>query len=206
MIAGLSGYGKNTFALRYLVNAELSARFIFDPDPGEFNPDAGEFSDRLNLIPTQTPYDLAAHLVRGWVVFDPHLLFCGKPSEGLDFFCDWAYEKSLALPGEKAIVVDEVWKYCNSQVIPAGIRNVALSGRKPKLQLYVLTQEPNKLNSTFQGAMSELVCFRLQGEKQLRFASDFGFNAEEVANLGPLQFVARNLDSGGELRGKIPFL
>ena len=206
VIAGLSGYGKNTFALRYLVNAELSARFIFDPDPGEGNPDVGEFSDRLQLQPTVTPYELSLHLVRGWVVFDPHALFTGKPAEALNFFCDWAYEKSLALPGEKALVVDEVWKYCNSQTIPAGVRNVALSGRKPRLQLYVLTQEPNKLNSTFQGAMSECVCFRLQGEKQLRFAADFGFNPDEVANLDPLHFVARNLDTRGELRGKIPFL
>jgi len=30
-----------------------------------------------------------------------------------------------------------------------------------------------------------------------------GFDAEEVSNLQPLQFVAWNLDSGGELRGSI---
>lgn len=203
VVAGLSGYGKNTFVLRYLVNADLSARFIFDPDPGEFNSDQGEFADRLKLDPTQSAYDLAKHLVQGWVVFDPHVIFQGSPQSALNFYCEWAYEKSLQLPGEKALVVDEIWKYCSANYIPDGIRSVALSGRKPKLQLFALTQEPNKLNSTFQGAMSEFVCFRLQGDKQLGFAADFGFNREEIANLDPLQYVARNLDTGGELRGTI---
>jgi len=31
----------------------------------------------------------------------------------------------------------------------------------------------------------------------------FGFDPEEVSNLQPLQFVARNLGSGGELRGQL---
>lgn len=30
-----------------------------------------------------------------------------------------------------------------------------------------------------------------------------GFQAEDVRGLAPLNFIARNLDSGGELRGEI---
>jgi hypothetical protein len=56
---------------------------------------------------------------------------------------------------------------------------------------------------TLKSAMSEVVCFRLQGEGPLSFAEQFGFDREEVANLPPLSYVARNLDSGGELRGVI---
>lgn len=203
VVAGLSGYGKNTAMIRYLINAKLTARFLFDPDPGEFNPDLGEFADRLKLEPTQTPFQLSSHLVGGWIPFDPHTLFPGDPQTGLEFFCDWAYEKSLQIPGEKAIVVDEAWKYCSANFIPPALRKVALSGRKPHLQLYILTQEPNKLNSTLQSAMSELVCFRLQGEKSLDFVKGYGFNPDEISKLDPLHFVARNLDSGGELRGRI---
>ena len=203
VVAGLSGYGKNTFVLRYLVNADLSARFIFDPDPGEFNPELGEFADRLGLEPTVSPYELGKHLCRGWVVFNPHTLFEGRPEEGLNFFCDWAYAHSLALPGEKVIVIDEIWKYCSGNSIPQPIRAVALSGRKAKVQLVVITQEPQRLNMTLKSAMSEVVCFRLQGEGPLSFAEQFGFDREEVANLPPLSYVARNLDSGGELRGVI---
>lgn len=205
VVAGLSGYGKNTFLLRFLVNAKLSARFLFDPDPGEFDPDVGEFAQRLQLDPTCDAYDLALHLTRpgGWQCFDPHTLFRGRPDDAVNFFCDYAYEKSLVLPGEKAIVIDEVWKYCSAQKIPEGIRAVALSGRKARLQLFVNTQEPQRLNDTFKAGCSEVVCFRLQSDKQLGFAREMGFDAEEVAALPPLSFVARNLDTGGEIRHTI---
>jgi hypothetical protein len=201
--AGLSGYGKNTFILRYLVNADLTARFIFDPDPGEFNPDQGEFSDRLKLEPTVTAYQLMLHLVRGWIVFDPHGLFLGRLKEAAEFFCDWAFQQSLALPGKKAIVLDEVWQYCTGQYIPDALQNVCVSGRKRGLKLIVATQQPQRLNMTMKTCVSEIVCFRLQGDGPLSFAEEFGFNRDEVATLEPLAFVARNLDSGGELRGRI---
>jgi hypothetical protein len=47
------------------------------------------------------------------------------------------------------------------------------------------------------------VCFRLQSPKTLDLVEDYEFDRDEIANLQPLQFVARNMDSGGELRGAI---
>lgn len=205
VIAGLSGYGKNTAVLRYLVNADLTARFMFDPESGEWNPDLGEFADRLQLEPTCDGYHLALHLTRpgGWVAFDPHFLFPGNPAAGLDFFCEWAFEKSFAMPGEKSIVVDELWNYVSPQKMPMGIRKAALSGRKAKLKLIVITQEPARMNETLQGAVSEVVCFRLQSEKQLAFVRSIGFDPDEISQLPPLAFVSRNLDSGAEVRHTI---
>jgi hypothetical protein len=145
------------------------------------------------------------HLCRpgGWLAFDPHFLFEGNPSAGLNFFCEWAYEKALALPGEKALVVDELSQHVTPQKIPEGIRKAALSGRKAGLKLFALTQEPTRMNETLMGACSEFVCFRLQSEKQLAFVASLGFNPEEIAQLPPLAYVARNLDSGAELRHTI---
>jgi hypothetical protein len=70
----------------------------------------------------------------------------------------------------------------------------------------VETQQPQRLNMTLKTCMSEVVCFRLQGDGPLEFAREFGFDRDEVAALAPLHFVSRNLDSGGELRGMIPKL
>jgi len=39
--------------------------------------------------------------------------------------------------------------------------------------------------------------------RALDFAEEYGFARAEVSALAPLQFVARNLDSGGELRGRV---
>ena len=41
VVAGVGGSGKNTFALRYLVNAPLDVRFVFYPE--------GEYAQRLEL-------------------------------------------------------------------------------------------------------------------------------------------------------------
>jgi len=45
--------------------------------------------------------------------------------------------------------------------------------------------------------------FRLQQDKALENAAEYGFDLEELKVLPDLQFVARNLDSGGELGGRI---
>jgi hypothetical protein len=80
---------------------------------------------------------------------------------------------------------------------------VTQTGRKRGLALMVNTQLPNKLNGSILNEVSELVCFRLQQDKALEKVAEYGFDAEELKALSDLQFVARNLDSGGELRGRI---
>lgn len=196
--------GKSTFGLRYLVNAPLSVRYLFDPEPGEFNPDKGEYADRLGLTPACTAYELDLSLCQGWIAFDPHTLFPGRLEAALDFFCEWAWETAGRIPGEKIIQIDEVWKYCSPQSIPKPLQTIVQSGRKRKLRLMVNTQEPNRLNSSLLNGASEVVAFRLQSNPALDVAEkNWGLKREEIAALQPLQFVARNCDSGGELRGRL---
>ena len=202
--AGVSGTGKSTFGLRYLANADLTVRYLFDPDPGEFNPDVGEFADRLRLAPARDVYELSLGLCQGWVIFDPHTLFPGRIEEAFNWFCDWAWQTSATIPGNKVMVADEIWNYCTPQGIPYELKTIVQSGRKRRLHLMVNGQEPNRLNGTILNGVSEFVCFRLQSPAALDLVKKtYGFDAEEVSNLQPLQFVARNLDSGGELRGSI---
>jgi hypothetical protein len=195
IVAGLSGTGKSTFALRYLVNAPLAVRFCFDVE--------GEFAERLGLPAASHPYELQLHACGGWVLFDPHQLFAGRIEEAFAFFCEWAYRFSERVPGRKVLVVDEVWKYCTPNAIPTELALVTQSGRKRGLALLVNTQLPNKLNGSILNEVSEFVCFRLQQAKVLEKAGEYGFDAEELKALPDLQFVARNLDSGGERRGRI---
>jgi hypothetical protein len=48
-----------------------------------------------------------------------------------------------------------------------------------------------------------MVCFRLRFDRALEKVREYGFNADELKGLPDLHFVAWNLDSGGDLRGKI---
>lgn len=203
--AGQSGSGKSTFCVRYLLNAPLSVRFLFDPDPGEFHPDKGEFSDRLKLPPARDEFDLALGLIGGWVAFDPWEMFPGEAEAALEYFCEFAFEKSAGIPGSKILVVDEVWKYCSPQMIPHWLKRVVKEGRKRGLRLWVNIQEPWKLNSSIVSEVSEFDFFRLQLLKPTHadFVSGCGFDPAEISALAPLQYVARNMDSGGMQRGKL---
>jgi hypothetical protein len=201
--AGVSGTGKSTFGLRYLVNAPLSCRFLFDAESSERDPAQNEFAHRLQLPPAGDAYELGLGMCRGYVPFDPHALFAGRLDEALLFFLEWVWEMSARLPGQKVVVIDEVWRYVNPHKIPIELMNIVQSGRRRGVHLLLNCQEPNKLNSTILNGASEFVCFKLQGEKALNVVESYGFEREEVGNLAPLQFVARNLDSGGELRGRI---
>jgi hypothetical protein len=192
--AGVGGSGKSTFALRYLVNAPLDVRFIFDPE--------NEYSQRLQMPAATNGYELDLQLCQGWVLFDPHTLFAGRVTEAFAFFCDWAFTVSERLPGRKVLVVDEVWKYCTPQSIPPELATVCQTGRKRGLTLMVNTQLPNKLNGSILNEWSEFVCFRLGFEKAIAVAVERGFNAQQISSLPDLEFISRT-DVGGELRGKI---
>ena len=193
--AGLSGTGKSTFALRYTINDDFAVRFFFDPD--------GEFCDRLNLDPAHDGFSLGVQLCRGWVVFDPHPMFPGRIEEAFRFFCEWAFEISGRVPGRKVLVVDEVWKYCTPSSIPPELSTVNQTGRKRGLGLLVNTQLPNKINGSILNEVSEMVCFRLQAKAALDKVAEYGFSPDQVKQLPDLCFIARNLDSGGELNGRI---
>ncbi len=198
IVAGLSGTGKSTFGLRYLANADLDVRFLFDPE--------GEYEHRLKLPAARTGYDLTIGLCRGWVLFDPHTMFAGRLEEAFAFFCEWAYEKSLAIPGRKLLVVDEAWKYITTQRQPVELACCVQSGRKRGLATMFNTQNPNLLYSAIRNECSELVCFKLEDDKPLDFVRSKGMNADEVQQLQERYFVARNLDTRGELRGYLPLI
>lgn len=193
--AGVSGTGKSTFALRYLVNAPVDCRFVFDPED--------EYAQRLRLPGASDVGSLSLGLIRGWVLFDPHKEFSGRLDDAFAFFCEWTFAMCVRLPGRKVLVVDEAWKYVTPRRHPVELEACVRSGRKRGLECLFNTQTPNLLHATIRNECSELVCFRLGDENCLAVPKEKGFDVAEIQTLPDLSFVARNLDTGGELRGRI---
>lgn len=195
VVAGLSGSGKSTFTLRYLVNAPLSVRFIFDPDD--------EYSERLQLPQAHDAYGLDLQLCQGWVLFNPHTIFPGRLDDAFAFFCDWSYEVSDRLPGRKVLVVDEAWKYVTGRRHPSELEKCVRGGRHALMDCMFNTQTPGQLHETIRNECTELVCFSLQEDKTLEWPTSKGFDPEELKALPDLHFVARHLRTRSELRGVI---
>lgn len=196
LLTGKSGSGKSTFALRYLLNApSLAARFLFDPE--------GEFAQRLRISAASEARDLEADLGTGWVIFDPHTMFPGDTAAAFRFFCDWTFTVCSRGGGRKVLLVDEVWKYCSPQSLPAELALCIQTGRKRGLDCMFATQRPNRLNGSLLGEATEAVSFRLQEESALATVANLGLSASEVSALPPGSFRAVNCDTGGTLAGKV---
>jgi len=196
LVCGISGSGKTTFSLRYLVNdGGLAARFIWDAD--------GQISSRLGIPAVQTAEELPLALEDGWVIFDPNVLFPGRHSEGFSWFASWAYASAERTPGRKVLLVDEVWRYCTNVSIPQSLAECIQTGRVRGLDCMFATQRPNRLNESITNETTELVSFRLQGGNALKLVSDLGGDAGAVSALPPGSFLAWNCQTGSRMAGRV---
>lgn len=195
VIVGMTGSGKTTFALRYLLNAPVACRFIFD--------DQGRAATRLRIRPAYTAAELEAALATRWVVFNPHRMFPGDTKNAFRFFCQWVYDVSQRGPGKKLLLVDEVWQWQDNMQLPRELALVVQTGREEHVELVCATQLPHKVNAAITGQSTELVCFRLSEPLALSRVAELGADRAAVSSLPLGSFVSWNRLSGGKLAGKV---
>lgn len=195
LVVGMTGSGKSTFALNYLLNAPAACRFIFD--------DLGRAATRLGIRPVFTANECEAALQDRWVVFNPHQMFPGATADAFRWFCQWAYDCSRRGTGKKILLVDEVWQWCSPNQIPRELALVAQTGREEHLELLTATQLPHKVNASITGQSTELVCFRLTERLALDRAAELGADRDTVAALPLGTFVSWNRLTGATLTGQV---
>lgn len=192
-VFGGSGTGKTEYALRYVANAQAKCVFLFDAE--------GEFSDRMNLQPARTHFEIDQALRTGWLCFDPHTLFPGRLEEALEYFAKLALRAGALLPGRKFFVVDELGWYMTGHAVPTELKKLVQSGRRVAgMDGIFIGQQPNELHNTVRSQLTEVVCFQLTDDVALEWPKKFGFNIEAVRTLPPYRFICRN-NRGGEVRG-----
>lgn len=200
LVEGLSRTGKTTFCLRYL-NARARSlgfvAFIFDP--------LGVMAATCASAAAESEAELIAALDSGerLIFFDPTLTFPGNRLGAAEWFFRWSYARAQTMPGRKTLFVDEVWKLCSPQQIPQALAEWVQDGAKWGMECLFATQTPNKLNSTITGQLTEVVSFRLQERNALEFNEGLSLDPDELRALQPGSFVALNLFSGGERRGRL---
>ena len=143
LVFGRSGSGKTSFAFRYLVNVTAE-------QPANHNPAACVFifdwkleaSVRLGLAPCGTAAQCEAAVATRWVVFNPAVMFQERQRDAFRWFCHWVFEVSRRGPGKKVLFVDELWKFVDTNSLPAELEKVARMGRSENLELLTATQHP----------------------------------------------------------------
>ena len=195
MVLGTSGYGKSTFAEKFIAHCPgTSCVFIFDPD--------GDFADEMGLTPCTTPAEIDRTVKTGFVCYDPGIMFPGEPEKGLDYLCRYAFERSKRLPGRKFLVIDELGTQCNGGNIPKHLKICVQRGRHESLDCVFISHTPNEIHNSIRAQVTEVVCFNLNVDEGVAatWLKNFGFNLDELRKLPPFHYIARN-KRGGEARG-----
>ena len=195
LVTGMTGSGKTTFSIAYLLNVDAICRFAFD--------DLGRFATRLKMRPARTARECELALATGWVVFNPHAMFPGHTDQAFKWFCKWVYDASRRAPGKKVLAADEIWQWMSPHQIPYELALAAVTGREEHIELLCCTQLPHRLNATLVGQCTELICFRLDERLALDCVEDLGMVRTDVASLPLGRFIARNRLSGGRLVGSL---
>jgi hypothetical protein len=195
LVCGMTGSGKTSFCIRYLLNVSAACRFIFD--------DLGQVASRLGVSHAATSAELESALATRWVVFNPHRMFPGDVSAAFRFFCQWAYDVSRRGPGKKVLMVDEVWSKCSPNAIPKELATVAQTGRAENLELLCATQLPHKVHASITGQSTELVCFRLDERLALDAVQELSAEPDVVRTLPLGSYVSWNRLTRTKLSGKL---
>jgi hypothetical protein len=204
LLAGMTGSGKTTFAFRYLLNAPVAARFIFD--------DRGQAANRLQKKHVGTANECEAALLTRWIVFNPSRGWPGclpgteQGENAFRWFCRWTYEACRRGRGRKILLIDELWKWCSTRKIPIELATVAVEGRVENLELVTATQTPERIPFPIRGSATEAVIFKLQHAKAFEALEELqlpGFDPAKIQALPLGSFIAWNRISGAVTRGRV---
>lgn len=201
----MTGCGKTTFVILYLVNESSAAcRFIFD--------DLNRMAPRLRVPMCFTPAHLENSLSTRWSAFNPIQIlpqFGGNMKKAFRWWLRWVYHVAGRGPGKKMVVIPEVWRHCNPDSIPLELAMLSQAGRELNVELVLDTQRPEMLNGSLTASITEIVVFKQMSPdarritERLLLETGMCFNPDQLRALPLGSFIGFNRLSGANLAGKV---
>jgi hypothetical protein len=163
-VIGMTGSGKTTLVVHYMLNAPAVCRLIFD--------DEDRTAPRLRLKPCYTLNELEDSLAGGWSVFNCSRMFPfderldrGEPMNAkrraFRWWIAWVKDCCERGPGKKIISIPEIWRFCTPDSIPAGFATIMQMGRELDTHTIWDTQRPELVNGSVLGQTTEFISFKM---------------------------------------------
>lgn len=201
-VYGRSGFGKTSYAERFLLGSHFDRIFIYDHQ--------SEFWHRLGVTPITDMEDLRERVCKERILcFDYSFAYYGELEERFDEFCDEVFDickGSLEPQGVESIFVcDELQKVVGPHNCPKPLKNIVQTGRKFAIDSLFIGQQPNEIHNTVRNQATEFILFAQKDENALKFAEMNGFDTDEVRQLQPLHYVWQNMNTSEFRRGSIDY-
>jgi hypothetical protein len=208
----MTGSGKTTLVVHYLLNAPAVCRFIFDAE--------NRTAPRLKIKPCYTLSELEDSLTGQWSVFNCARMF--PFNERLDrgdsmnatrrafrWWIDWVRDCCERGPGKKIISIPEIWRFCTPDSIPSGFATIMQMGRELDTHTIWDTQRPELVNGSELGQTTELIVFKLmetgQSDSPVKIVTRICPNVPAIeSERRPMgQFWSINRLSGATVTGRM---
>jgi hypothetical protein len=199
LITGKSGTGKSEYFIRYIeaVAGRYRHVFIFDFE--------AEFAARAGWPNVRTIEQLnnPGHIV----AYDPCEMYPGDRPTAFEFFCDYVFSIAEHYDGQDGSILfcsDELQKIgMGTDVIPQDLTVLVETGRRYKVDTVFIAQQCNLIHNRLRNQVTEVVTFRHNEDRAIRWLVEYGFDEQAIRDLDPVgAFICRN-DRGIEVTGNI---
>lgn len=197
-VLGASGSGKTSWVMQELNRKKPKRLLIWDTK--------GEFAREGYAVPVASMGELVQAVALAGKAGGFALAFKPRGDEKqlkaqFDLFCNLAFSaKKLTLVAEELADVTTASHAC------AGWRRVSSQGRTEGLTVYGLSQQPASIDKHFFGNASMVRSGRLNFDTHVKaVANVLGVRPDDIRNMRPLDWIAKDMNSGALTRGKITF-
>lgn len=197
-VLGASGSGKTSYVMQEMRRAKPTRLMIWDTK--------GEFAAEGFAAPVRSLSEVVA--IAGAAGKRGAFALAFRPSgddkqmrRAFDVFCGVAFAvKNLT------VIAEELSDVTTASHAVAGWRRLSSQGRTEGVTLYGLSQQPASIDKHFFGNASYVRTGRLNFAAHVRaMANVLGVSNDEIQNMLPLAFIAKDMNTGKVERGKLTF-
>lgn len=203
---GMGGTGKTSHAYNLIRDCDHDQIFVFDHD--------GQFAQRNKVRSCETPAQILRELKRsGFVVFSPSQMYLNKIRDPnlserqrdrafhsvAMWFCRYAFEMALALPGKSLFFCDELQKLCKYS--NPWLTAILEEGRNRALDFGCCTLHLGAIDLAVRNQFNARYVFKIEERGALKYLAENGFSPAEIFALKKFHFILRDSHAGTMARG-----